>query len=184
MGLVLADGPDIRNSSCDDRVRVIASRLRTQELYAISYAVAFFIMEYILHKNFRRFRIGLVSCRGKFTSQVTPAAFARTARVWWTYLWRTVMWRLVIFFVAFSPIAMLLGLSTRMPVSQDVVWTLLIIAIDAAAGLFVIWANILDEDFGDFRVCVLPLRNDPAASALPVVTSAASIPAATSAATR
>jgi len=45
-----------------------------------------------------------------------------------------------------------------------------IIAIDAAAGLFVFYANILDEDFGDFRVCVLPLPNDPAASALPVAT--------------
>jgi len=62
-----------------------------------------------------------------------------------------------------------------MPVSQDIVWTLLIIAIDAAAGLFVILANILDEDFGDFRVCVLPLRNDPAASALQVATNAVSV---------
>jgi hypothetical protein len=57
-----------------------------------------------------------------------------------------------------------------MPAAQAVVRILVIIAIDAAAGLFVFYANILDEDFGDFRVCVLPFPNDPAASALPVAT--------------
>ncbi len=41
--------------------------------YVISYVVAFFIMEYILHKNFRHFRIGLVSCGGEFTSHTMPA---------------------------------------------------------------------------------------------------------------
>jgi len=138
--------------------------------YVISYAVAFFIMEYILHKNFRQFRIGLVSSGSKFTSQAFPATLARTVRVWWTYSWRTVVWRLVIFFVASIPIGLLFGLFKRTPVAQDVVRILVIIAIDAAAGLSVICANILDEDFGDFRVCVLPLRNDPAASALPVPT--------------
>jgi hypothetical protein len=65
--------------------------------YVISYAVAFFIMEYILHKNFRQFRIGLVSSGSKFTSQAFPATLARTVRVWWTYSWRSVVWRLVIF---------------------------------------------------------------------------------------
>lgn len=138
--------------------------------YVISYAVAFFIMEYILHKNFRRFRIGLVSSGAGFASHVMPATFARTARVWWTYSWRTVIWRLVIVFVASIPIGALLGVSKRMPAAQTVAWILVIIAIDAAAGLFVMYANILDEDFGDFRVCVLPLQNDPAVSALPVVT--------------
>jgi hypothetical protein len=136
--------------------------------YIISYVVAFFIMEYILHKNFRHFRIGLVSCGGKFTSHTMPATLTRTVRVWWTYSWRTVIWRLVIFFVASIPIGALLGIFAGMPAAQAIVRILVIIAIDAAAGLFVIYANILDEDFGDFRVCVLPLRNDPAASALPV----------------
>ena len=138
--------------------------------YVISYVVAFLIMEYILHKNFRHFRIGLVSCGGKFTSHTMPATLARTVRVWWTYSWRTVIWRLVIFFVASIPIGALLGIFTGMPVAQAVVRILVIIAIDAAAGLFVIYANILDEDFGDFRVCLLTLRTDPAASALPVAT--------------
>lgn len=138
--------------------------------YVISYIVAFLIMEYILHKNFRHFRVGLVSCGAKFTSHTMPATLARTMRVWWTYSWRTVIWRLVIFFVASIPIGALLGIFTRMPAAQAVVRAFVIIAIDAAAGLFVIYANILDEDFGDFRVCLLPLRTDPAVSALPVAT--------------
>jgi hypothetical protein len=45
------------------------------------------------------------------------------------------------------------------------------IATDAGAGLF--YSNILDEDFGDFRVCLLPLRKDAAASAAPITTSVA-----------
>jgi len=138
--------------------------------YVISYVVAFFIIEYILHKKFPHFRIGLVSSGSKFTSQAFPATLARTARVWWTYSWRSVIWRLIIFFVASIPIGALLGIFTRMPAAQAVVRILVIIAIDAVAGLFVFYANILDEDFGDFRVCVLSLRNDPAASALPVAT--------------
>jgi len=138
--------------------------------YVISYAVAFFIMEYILHKNFRHFRIGLISYGGKFTPHTMPATLARTVRVWWTYSWRTAIWRLVIFFVASIPISALLGIFTGTPAAQAVVRIVVIIVIDAAAGLFVIYANILDEDFGDFRVSVLPLRNDPAASALPVAT--------------
>jgi hypothetical protein len=47
------------------------------------------------------------------------------------------------------------------------------IAIDAGAGLFVIYSNILDEDFGDFRVCLLPIRKDAAASAAPATTTVA-----------
>lgn len=89
--------------------------------YVISYIVAFLIMEYILHKNFRHFRVGLVSWGGKFTSHTMPATLARTMRVWWTYSWRTVIWRLVIFFVASIPIGALLGIFARMPVAQAVV---------------------------------------------------------------
>src|ERR1700723_3690886 len=40
--------------------------------YVISYVVAFFIIEYILHKRFPHFRIGLVSSGSNFTSQAFP----------------------------------------------------------------------------------------------------------------
>jgi len=44
--------------------------------YVISYVVALFIMEYILRKNFRHFRIGLVSNGGGANAQDLPATFA------------------------------------------------------------------------------------------------------------
>ena len=141
--------------------------------YVISYMVALFIMEYILRKNFRHFRIGLVSNGGGPNAQDLPATFARTVRVWWTYSWRTVLYRIIITFVATIPLSVLLGIFTRIPTAQAIVRALVMIAIDAGAGLFVIYSNILDEDFGDFRVCLLPLRKDPATSAAPVTTTVA-----------
>lgn len=141
--------------------------------YVIGYAVALFIMEYILRKNFRHFRIGLLSNGGGANAQSLPATFARTVRVWWTYSWRTVLYRVIITFVATIPLSVLLGIFTRIPTAQAIVRALVMIAIDAGAGLFVIYSNILDEDFGDFRVCLLPLRKDPATSAAPVSTTVA-----------
>jgi hypothetical protein len=142
--------------------------------YIISYVVALFIMEYILRKNFRNFRVGLVSSGGSSTAQALPATFVRTLRVWWTYSWRTVLYRIVITIVATIPLSVLLGIFTRIPTAQAIVRALVMIAVDAGAGLFVIYTNILDEDFGDFRVCLLPLQKDAAASASPVPTTATS----------
>jgi hypothetical protein len=141
--------------------------------YVISYVVALFIMEYILRKNFRHFRIGLVSNGGGANAQDLPATFARTVRVWWTYSWRTVLYRIIITFVATIPLSVLLGIFTRIPTAQAIVRALVMIAIDAGAGLFVIYSNILDEDFGDFHVCLLPLRKAAAASAAPIITTVA-----------
>jgi hypothetical protein len=75
--------------------------------------------------------------------------------------------------VATIPLSVLLGIFTRIPTAQAIVRTLVMIAVDAGAGLFVIYSNILDEDFGDFRVCLLPLPKDAAASASTVPTTAA-----------
>lgn len=141
--------------------------------YVISYVIALFIMEYILRKNFRHFRIGLVSNGGGPNAQDLSATFARTVRVWWTYSWRTVLYRIIISFVATIPLSVLLGIFTRIPTAQAIVRALVMIAIDAGAGLFVICSNILDEDFGDFRVCLLPVRKDAATSSAPFATTVA-----------
>jgi len=44
------------------------------------------------------------------------------------------------------------------PVIQLVVNLLVGVGVDGAAGLFVIYNSILDEDIGDFRVALLPRR--------------------------
>jgi hypothetical protein len=84
-----------------------------------------------------------------------------------------VLYRIIITFVATIPLSVLLGIFTRIPTAQAIVRALVMIAIDAGAGLFVIYSNILDEDFGDFRVCLLPLRKDAPASAAPITTTVA-----------
>ena len=130
--------------------------------YAISYTVALFIMEYILRKRFRDFRIGLLAPGVSVDTPELPATFGRTVRVWWTYSWRTIVYRVIIYFVATIPLSFLLGVFTRIPILQVLVNALVLVAVDAAAGLFVIYSNILDEDFGDFRVCLLPLEKSAA----------------------
>jgi hypothetical protein len=130
--------------------------------YAISYAVALFIMEYILRKRFRDFRIGLLPPGVSVDTPELPATLERTVRVWWTYSWRTILYRVIIHFVATIPLSFLLGVFTRIPMLQALVRALVLVAVDAAAGLFVIYSNILDEDFGDFRVCLLPLEKSAA----------------------
>jgi hypothetical protein len=130
--------------------------------YAISYTVALFIMEYILRKRFRDFRIGLLAPGVSVDTPELPATFGRTVRVWWTYSWRTILYRVIIYFVATIPLSFLLGVFTRIPMLQALVNALVLVAVDAAAGLFVIYSNLLDEDFGDFRVCLLPLEKSAA----------------------
>jgi hypothetical protein len=140
--------------------------------YVINYGVALFIMEYVLRKKFRHFRIGLLSNGGGEGSELLTPTFGRTVRVWWTYSWRTFVYRMIIMVAATIPLSVLLGVFTRLPVIQAIVQVLVPIAVDGAAGLFVIYSNILDEDFGDFRVCLMPLQTELQASAEPAATPA------------
>lgn len=129
--------------------------------YLISYAVAFFVMYYVLHKSFRHFHIGLLSHGGGEGAQPLQPTFRRTLPVWFTYSWRTFIYRLIASFAASIPIGVLLGVFSRMPAVQALVNLAVVTAVDGAAGLFVIYNNILEEDFADFRVRLLP-RKAPA----------------------
>lgn len=140
--------------------------------YVLSYAVALFVMDYVLEKKFRHFRLGLVSNRGAEEAQPLPVTLGRSLRVWWTYSWRSLVYRLILTFVAAIPMGVVIGVFTRMPVAQALVRGLVSIAIDAAAGLFVIYSNILDEDFGDFRVCLFPRQKETVAPPTPAPTPA------------
>jgi hypothetical protein len=137
------------------------------DIYVLTYIVALFVMDYVLEKNFRHFRLGLLSNRGGEGAQQLDATLGRTLRVWWTYSWRSLIYRLILVFITTIPLGLILGVFTRMRVAHALLQFLAMIAIDAAAGLFVIYSNILDEDFDDFRVCLLPrqkVSTSPAAS--------------------
>jgi hypothetical protein len=131
---------------------------RSAAPYLITYTVAFFVMYYILRKNFRHFRIGLLSNFGSEGAQTLVPTFARTARVWFSYSWRTFLIRMVVGAVAAIPIGFVVGVFAGIPSLGHLMSLLVNVAVDAAAGLFVIYNNILDEDIGDFRVALLPRK--------------------------
>jgi hypothetical protein len=140
------------------------------DAYIFSYATAFFVMNYILRKNFRQFRIGLLPERGQTGSEPLQPTLRRTIPVWWTYSWRTFVYGLIAVFVTAIPRAFLLGLFSRNRVLESLMGGLFGVALGGAIGLFVIYSNILDEDFGDFRVCLLPRHAANAATATPAAT--------------
>jgi hypothetical protein len=125
--------------------------------YAINYAVALPAIHFVLKKKFRDFRIGLVATETGTGAEVLQPAFARAFRIWWTYSWRTFAYCIGIYFVVSIPLGLLVGtLGTIFPRWNDAFAYSAGLAIEGAAGLFVIYSNILDEDFSDFRVCLLP----------------------------
>jgi hypothetical protein len=138
--------------------------------YFFSYATAFFVMNYILRKNFRQFRIGLLPERGQTGSEPLKATLRRTIPVWWTYSWRTFVYGLIAVFVTAIPRAFLLGPFSRNRVLESLMGGLFGVALGGAIGLFVIYSNILDEDFGDFRVCLLPRQTANYTTATPAAT--------------
>jgi hypothetical protein len=125
--------------------------------FIVSYAVAIFVLRYILRKNFRSFRIGLVSNRdSNFTSPLKPT-LTRTFRVWWTYTWRTVVYLAILSVAANVPLGFVSGaVEVIYPPLGKAFTEFVRFVMAGAVGLFVIYSNILDEDFADFRVSILP----------------------------
>jgi hypothetical protein len=138
--------------------------------YVLSITIAFFGMYYILHKNFRHFRIGLLSNRGGAGAQLLNATLGRTLRVWWTYTRHVLIYYAIGWVVATLPLSAFVGLFSPPPRVSIPFSLLLSVIVGGFAGLYAIYSDILDEDIGDFRVCVLPLQP---------VTSSPPTPAAT-----
>jgi hypothetical protein len=135
----------------------------------IGCAAALPILYFILKKRFRNFRIALISRQdGVAAGEVTPD-FSKTLRIWWTFSWRTIVYRIVLTFISEIPLGMIASaLGAAVPWLMGTIIFLTAIAIDGAVGLFVIYSNILDEDFGNFRVSLIPrtaLATAPAAAA-------------------
>lgn len=128
-------------------------------VYILYYVVAFFVIAYVLRKNFRDFRIGLLSNHGGDGAQLLPPTFSRTARVWWTFSWRTLVYRIIALVAAWVALGFLRGfLAAVLPgaISEALTNGVVQIVIDGVVGAFVIYSNILDEDISDFRVALWP----------------------------
>jgi hypothetical protein len=141
--------------------------------YVVNYAAALFVLHFILRKQFKTFRIALVAIQNAAAEPLPPTP-SRTLRIWWTYSWRTFAYSIGIYLVVSLPMALLVGtLGTIFPRWNDVFAYSAALAIEGAAGLFVIYSNILDEDFGDFRVLLLSRPGPtPATTVAPVTPSA------------
>jgi len=139
--------------------------------YVITYIVAIFVMHYIVRKKFRHFRINLTSTSSGEPAEALPPTFSRTFRIWWTYTWRTVVYSVILLFVGNVALSFISGaVAVIYPPLANIFTQLVQFAIGAAVGLYVIYASILDEQIGGFRVGLV--RNTPTPSARAIVESA------------
>ncbi len=127
------------------------------QAYLLEYFISLFTVYYVLHRKFRSFRIALLPRASTAPSEPLPVTARRALRVWWTFSWRTLIYRLIVTFVATIPLGMIGGVLSEMNrVMAALVPLLEALFISAIVGLFVIYSNVLDEEFGDFRVVLLP----------------------------
>ena len=122
--------------------------------YVFTYTVAIFVMRYLLGKTFRHFRLAL--CVADRCAETLPVTFGRAIRVWWTYSWRTLIFSLVCYFVVSMPVGLFIGLFNPRPAVSVAFFTCLGLITNCAVSLYVVYTNVLDEEFSDFRVTLLP----------------------------
>lgn len=124
--------------------------------YATTYVVAFFIIWYVLGKRFRHFRIALLPAAGGADTQPVRRTFQRTLRVWWTFSWRSLLYFLIAWIVVILPLTWFAMLFRPGPLFVSLFFAFVGFLVNGAISLFVIYSNVLDEDFGDFSVVLLP----------------------------
>ena len=146
--------------------------------FALTAIVAIFVIDYILEKQFKHFRIGLVSAASAMERHDVPVTLWRSMRVWWSFTWRNIVGIGIGYVVVILPFSWLINI-TRPPEFVTLILLLLVgIAVGGFVALFVIYSSILDEEFGDFRVALLPRKSEavtaaPAVAAPPTATPAA-----------
>lgn len=124
--------------------------------YAMEIFVGYFVFYYLLHKNFRRFRIALLPKGAMPTdgsgAMPLPATFGRSTRVWWTFTWRRVVYAVIAYIVVMLPLAWFAALFNPGAVSAGIFFFVAGLVVNGSVSLFIIYSSILDEEFGDFAV--------------------------------
>jgi hypothetical protein len=135
--------------------------------YVVVYGFSIFTIRYVLGKTFRSFRVALLPRDPQSRTEAMSRSFARTIRVWWAFCWRTVVYSLIVRFAGSVALGFTIGiLSSMSRAMASLIPIIAQVVIDGAVGLFVIYSAILDEEFADFRVALLP--REPALGAVPV----------------
>lgn len=122
----------------------------------LNYAVALFVMYYVLHKTFRTFRIALSENWSTPQARVLEPTVARSTRIWWTYTWRTIVYTVILYVAATLPLSAFVGILSTGPISAALFTFIVGLLISGVAALFAIHSNILDEDFRSFHVAIVP----------------------------
>ena len=136
--------------------------------YVITYTVAIPVMHYVLGKTFRNFRIALVST-DPASPQPLPVTLSRSIQVWWTYSWRTLALSLLGLAFVIYPLGWFVALFQPPPALAKTIFFILGLLVNCAFSLFILYSNVLDEAFSDFRVTLLPLNPpDPLATTFPI----------------
>jgi hypothetical protein len=138
--------------------------------YVITALLGILAIYYVLHRNFLHFRIELRPRTAADAADKLPVTMARSMRVWWRFTWRTLAYLAVSFVIVMMPVSWFVGLFAPGPVFSSLFGLLLGLIVNGAISLFVIYANVLDEDFGDFTVRLVPREPAPA---IPSATPAA-----------
>ena len=140
--------------------------------YVITSAVSMLGIWRILRKKFRSFSIALLPRAPASGTEPLSLSFQRTLRVWWEFIWRNVVYSVVLRIAGSIALSMTIGILAALggPMREIVPFVSQVL-IDGAVGLFVIYSGILDEEFADFRVTLVPRA--PILSAVPSVEPAA-----------
>jgi hypothetical protein len=144
--------------------------------YVVIAVVSVLGIRRILGKKFRSFYVALLPSEAAFGGEPLSPSFQRTLRVWWAFIWRSVIFSVIFRFAGSVAIGLTIGMFASMegPMGASVPFVAQVL-MDGAVGLFVIYSGILDEEFGDFRVTLVP--RETVVSATPAVEPAAPDPA-------
>ncbi len=125
--------------------------------YAVIFFVSMFGIHRILRKKFRSFYIALLPRKASFGAEALPRTSERTLRVWWEFIWRSIVYSVIFRFAGSIALGLTFGILASIGgVIGKAVPPIFQVLIDAAVGSFVIYSGLLDEEFGDFRVTLLP----------------------------
>jgi hypothetical protein len=147
-----------------DRLVIDAHTLKDGILtapYLTTAAIGLLIFRYILGKRFRHFRLALLPAASLSDAAPLRPIWRRTVRIWWTFTWRSLVYALIAFVIVTLPLSWFLGIFRPSPAFASFFFLSFGTVVNAAISLFIIYSNILDEEFGDFRVVLLPREPAP-----------------------
>ena len=125
--------------------------------YVVISAVSMLGIWRILRKKFHSFSIALLPRAPASGGEPLYRSLQRTLRVWWEFIWRAVVYSVIFRIAGSIALSLTIGVFAALGGPAGAIVTFVSqVLIDGAVGLFVIYSGILDEEFGDFRVTLVP----------------------------